>query len=92
MSGRYINVCEQVKKLPDNELFALLREMEEERLKRLKQREKEDWKVVVDALAHFMDKWGAVSVMRKGDQPCNAINIRAGDMISPDIGEIEVVT
>ena len=84
------NLFAKCQQLPDEEfnvLFAALRKEQEERKDRVA---KADWQRVIDALNNFMKQYGCISVMRTGDQPCNALILRHHEFVSPDFGELEV--
>ena len=79
--------CQQ---LPDDELKVLLTAMTREQKERDCQARKIAWQRVIEALNNFMDEYGSISVMRTGDQPCNALILRYHEFVTPTIGELEV--
>ena len=79
--------CQQ---LPNEDFGVLLSALMREQKERDCRAQKAAWQRVVDALNDFMKAYGSVSVMRTGDQPCNALILRHKEFVSPAIGEIEV--
>lgn len=79
--------CQQ---LPDEDFGVLLSALMREQKERNCRVQKAAWQRVVEALNDFMKEYGSVSVMRTGDQPCNALILRHREFVSPAIGELEV--
>lgn len=79
--------CQKLSDEDFNVLFTALRREQEERRDRVA---KAAWQRVVNTLNDFMKEYGSVSVMRTGDQPCNALILRYREFVSPDFGELEV--
>ena len=76
--------------LSDDEFDVLLSAMMREQKQRDNRKEHAAWSKVLDALNDYTQVYGCVSVMRTGDQPCNAIILRSKEFVSPAFGELEV--
>jgi hypothetical protein len=76
--------------LSDAEFGVLLSAMMREQKERDSRKEQAAWGRVLDALNDYTKAYGSVSVMRTGDQPCNAIILRSREFTSPAFGELEV--
>ena len=83
-------VFAQATQLPDNELGVLLSALMREQKQRDSRKAQAAWNKVVEALNNFMKDYGSISVMRTGDQPCNALILRHKEFVSPAFGELEV--
>lgn len=84
------NLFAKCQQLPNNDLGVLLSALMREQKDRDCRAQRAAWQRVVEALNDFMKEYGSVSVMRTGDQPCNALILRHKEFVSPAIGEIEV--
>lgn len=90
MSETIDTVFARCQQLPDADLGVLLSALMRERKERDCRAQKAAWARVVEALNEFMKEYGSVSVMRTGDQPCNALILRHKEFTSPAVGELEV--
>lgn len=84
------NIFAHATQLSDDEFGVLLSAMMREQKQRDSRKAQAAWNRVIDALNDFMQDYGSVSVMRTGDQPCNAIILRSKEFVSPAFGELEV--
>ena len=84
------NLFTKCQQLPDEDFGVLMSAMMREQKDRDCRAQKEAWQRVVEALNGFMKEYGSVSVMRTGDQPCNALILRHHEFVSPAVGELEV--
>ena len=84
------NLFTKCQQLPDEDFGVLLSAMMREQKERDCRVQREAWQRVVKALNDFMKEYGSVSVMRTGDQPCNALILRHHEFVSPAVGELEV--
>lgn len=84
------NIFAQAAQLSDDEFGILLSAMMREQKQRDSRKAQAAWNRVTEALNAFMQEYGSVSVMRTGDQPCNALILRHNEFVSPAFGELEV--
>jgi len=77
--------------LSNKDLNILVVQANEEKERRDKQLQEEDWDKVLSALAEFTHKWGSVCVYTtEMDNRGDYVNLLRGNFSSPGIGEIKV--
>lgn len=55
-------ICEYAKELGNNDLQALITKLGEESARRERKQKEEDWNVVRNAIADYVERWGAIQV------------------------------
>lgn len=55
-------ICEYAKSLGNNDLQALIAKLGEESARRERKQREEDWNVVRNAIADYIERWGTIQV------------------------------
>ena len=81
-------ICDHAKGLGDNDLQILIAKLNEETARRERKQREEDWYIIRNAIANYIERWGAIQVYDDEHTYTEDINSRSD---FDTIGEINCV-
>lgn len=85
LKGELKKICEYAKELGNDDLQALIAELNEEDARRERKQKEEDWNTVRNAITDYIERWGTISVYGYGQSMDIARNSFLGS-----IGQIDI--